>query len=130
MPPRKLNALIKQKQAELQKKMAGEWLQEEQEKYRQMHGTAPGIMANVTIMKNNTMRMQRELQKEKQRLQRIHGNVFESKDSAMSLLTTRRQMEACPPSVQGTPPLLRRSLQGCPPSSASSISSGREGAPC
>ena len=36
-------------------------------------------------------------------MQRIHGNVFESKDSAMSLWTTRRQMEACPPSVQGRP---------------------------
>ena len=58
---KKINALS-QKQAELQKKMAGEWLRTG--KYRQMHGTAPGIMANVTIMKNNTMRMQRELQKE------------------------------------------------------------------
>ena len=76
---KRVTALLKAKQKELQAKMQTEWLQEELEARKKRGEPYEGFMANIGAMKSLAFRLNRELALERQRLNRIHGNVFDDK---------------------------------------------------
>lgn len=76
---KRVAALLKAKQTELQAKMQTEWLQEELEARKKRGESYEGFMANIGAMKSLALRLNRELALERQRLNKIHGNVFDDK---------------------------------------------------
>ena len=75
---KRVTALLKAKQAELQKAMQTTWLQEELAARKARGEPYEGIMANFGAMRSLAVRMNREVQAEKVRLAKIHGNVFDA----------------------------------------------------
>jgi cation-transporting ATPase 13A1 len=75
--------LLNKKRAEFTKKVQGEWLQDALT-VRKARGES-GMFTYMGAVKDATMRMQLELNKEKQRLSKIHGNVFDSKNGKQSV---------------------------------------------
>ena len=80
----KITAGMKKKQAELNNLMRTVWLEEAMKELASQGQT--GLMANWTAMKMTMGRMQRELALERNRLNQLHGKVFDSKAAAMSEL--------------------------------------------
>jgi len=72
---KRIKAEFALKQAEIKKKMQNEWITEELEKLRKKGRT--GMMAQFAATKNCGYRMVAELKKEKKRLNKLHGNVFD-----------------------------------------------------
>merc|ERR1711871_1693085 len=68
---KRVAALLKVKQKELQGKMQTEWLQEELEARKKRGESYEGFMANIGAMKSLALRLNRELALERQRLNRI-----------------------------------------------------------
>ena len=86
---KRVAALLGVKQKELQAKMQTEWLKEELEARKARGESYEGFMANIGAMKALAFRLNREMAQERQRLQKIHGNVFDNKgaDSAANAAT-------------------------------------------
>uniref|UniRef100_A0A0G4HKL1 Uncharacterized protein n=1 Tax=Chromera velia CCMP2878 TaxID=1169474 RepID=A0A0G4HKL1_9ALVE len=81
----KISTLLKNKQQELQQKMAsGEWLAEEMASRRDRGLPTEGMVAHAGALTAVAMRMRKELMAERSRLTSIYGNVYddESKSKA------------------------------------------------
>ena len=73
---KRVQALLAAKQKELQQKMQTEWLQEELEA-RKLAGSHMKELWQIWAMRALAVRLSREVQAERARLSKIHGNVFD-----------------------------------------------------
>ena len=101
----RINALMKAKQQELSKLVAGQWLMEELEARRARGESHEGMGAQFAAMKVTAGRLKQELHLYRSELARIHGDVYTDTGSAASLASAAEAVEEA--GAGGGPPMVR-----------------------